>query len=344
MKEKKEIKVDVSVIIVSYNCRDYLRQCLMSLEKEIKHSGLKVETIVVDNSSTDGTNKMIGLKKYGWVKWIEAENNGFGAGNNLGIKESKGDYIFLLNPDTELKEGCIWQCFEYMQMNKEVGVLGPKVVYGDGVVQISAFDNFPGVISAWLENTLLDRVLYKLWPKRNYPGKLFSRSWHINGQIREVAHVLGAAMWVRRSAYRLVGGFDEKFFLFREETDWQYRIRLAGWHVVYFPEAEVIHYEGKSTGEARFKKESWMKKLNWYLPSVYLFQKKWGSDWSLWWVWAAYVFGSIWTIIVLFFLWLINNTVGWVAGSWRGRINNSIGNIVVYHWAILAWHVGKLYE
>jgi GT2 family glycosyltransferase len=343
-KRFKKINFDVSIVIVSYNCKEYLRKCLWSVEKEIKRSGLQVETIVVDNDSIDGTKKLKDLKMFDWVKWIDVPNRGFGAGNNVGMKESRGDYLFLLNPDTELTEGSLWKCYEYLQMNKEVDVLGPRLEYDDGTVQISAFDNFPGIISAFLENTLLDRVFYKILPNVVYPGKLFSRSMHQKGKVREMAHVLGAAMWVKRSIYKLSGGFDEKYFLFREETDWQYRIKLAGGRIVYFPKAVVIHHEGKSTGEARFKKDSWQKKLNWYMPSVYYFQKKWGGDWSMWLVWGCYIFGSMWTILILILLVILNNTLGLVLGGYRNKINKSIGNIIVYHWAMLSWHVGKLYE
>jgi len=147
---------------------------------------------------------------------------------------------------------------------------------------------------------------------------------------------------VRHIVYETVGEFDEQFFMFREETDWQYRIKSAGWDIVYMPQAIVIHHEGKSTGETRFVKEKWMRKLNLYLPSVYKYQKKWGGLLSEWLLWMIYIFGSIWTMIVLTLVWLLNNVFGWLKNDYRKKVNKSINNIATYHWAILYWHVRKL--
>ncbi len=340
--KKEKQKIDISIVIVSYNCKEYLQKCLLSVQKESKNSGLIVETIVADNDSSDGTKKMQELKKYDWVQWINAKNNGFGAGNNIGMKKAKGKFIFLLNPDTELKKNCLWKMFEYMQMNEEIGVLGPRVVYGDNTAQITAYDNFPGLWSAFLENTLLDRLFYRVFPKIMYPGKLFSRELH-DRDTRDVAHLLGAAIMVRHVAYEIVGDFDEQFFLFREETDWQYRIKNAGWRIVYMPKATIVHYEGKSTGEARFKKENWMKKLNLYLPSVYKYQRKWGGMFSEWILWMIYTLGSVWTIFVLIIIWVLNNVFGWLVNDFRKKVNRSVVDIIVYHWAILVWHIRKVF-
>lgn len=336
------IDYDISIITVSYNCKKYLQECLQSVAEEIKNCGLNVEMIVVESESTDGTKKLIGLKKYKWVKWMEVKNRGFGAGNNVGMKIAKGKYIFLLNPDTKIVKNALNEMFEYMQMHEDIGVLGPRIVYGDGSLQISAYDSYPGLWSAFLENTLLDRLGYWLFPKWIYPGKLFSRALHTKKQ-REVAHLLGAALMVRKLVYEVVGGFDERFFLYRDETDWQYRIKLAEWKIVYYPLATVIHFEGKSTGDTRFKKENWMRKLDMYLPSVYKYQNKWGGWISEYLLWMIYVLGSVWTILVLMVVGIVNNTLGWVVNRWREKINKSIVDIVSYHWAILYWHVRKLF-
>lgn len=338
LQKKIEVKtVDISIVIVSYNCKSYLQKCLESVEQAQKKSGLVVETIVVDNNSQDGTKKLKQYKKYAWVKWIDADNNGFGAGNNIGLKRSKGKYIFLLNPDTELSGNCLWKMFEYMQMHVDVGVLGPKLVYGDGSLQISAYDNFPCLLSAFWENTLLDRVGYWLFSNWIYPGKLFSRELHSNYD-REVAHLIGAAMLVRHEVYDMVDGFDEQFFMYREETDWQYRMKMVGWKIVYFPKVKVVHFEGKSTGETRFKKENWLKKLDMYLPSVYKYQRKWGGTGSQWVLWLIYILGSVWTIFILLWIWILNNVFGWVMNNMRKKINKSIVDIATYHWMILYWH------
>lgn len=341
-RNKKGSQIDISIVTVSFNCKEYLQKCLESVKQEIKNSGLNVEMIVVESESKDGTKDLIKLKKYHWIKWIEVENKGFGAGNNVGMRVTKGKYILLLNPDAELKKDTLGKMFEYMQMHDDVGVLGPKIVYGDGSLQISAYDNYPGLMSAFLENTLLDRVAYWLWPDKIYPGKLFSRALH-NKKEREVAHLLGAALMIRKIVYEVVGEFDEQFFMFREETDLQYRIKKADWKIVYYPKTVVVHHEGKSTGEARFKKENWMRKLNLYLPSVYKYQRKWGFNGSEWVLWLIYVLGSMWTILILTMILIINNIFGWIKYDFKIKVNKSCFDIMVYHWVILYWHIRRVF-
>jgi N-acetylglucosaminyl-diphospho-decaprenol L-rhamnosyltransferase len=332
-------EMDISIIIVSYNCKSYLQRCLQSVRADIQHSGLAVEVIVIDNDSTDGTRDLMKMKKYGWVRWVKTKNNGFGAGNNIGLKKANGQYIFLLNPDTEIEPGALWKLREYLRENPTVGVVGPRLVYGDGSLQISAFDSFPGWWSALTENTLLDRLLFRLFPRTIYYGKQYSRALH--DRERQVAHLLGAALFCRREVYEQVGDFDEQFFLFREETDWQRRIRLAGWQMAFFPGVTVTHFEGKSTGDSRHKLAAWCKKLNSYLPSVYKYQAKWYGDWTAGVLVAIFVGGAIWTELLLLLCLVINNTIGWLLGKRRVRINKSIYNIGYYHWAVLQWHLSR---
>ena len=342
MKNEKLIvnnNIDVSIIIVSYNCKDYLTDCLRTVRRDIEGSGLKTEVIVVEVSSNDETVEMLKNKEYGWLSYVKAENRGFGAGNNVGMKVAKGKYLFLLNPDTVVEKGTIRFLYDYLEKNNWVGLVGPKLKFGDGNLQISAYDNYPGIISAFLENTLLDRLFYKLFPNTIYPGKLFSRKLH--DRKREVAHLLGAAMFMRREIYEQTMGFYEQFFMFREETGWQYRMKLAGWKIVFNPEITVTHFEGGSTGEAR-RKKNWQRKLDMYLPSVYKYEKKWGGWLRAILVGLIYFFGSIWTLLILGIIWPINNIFGWVVNNCRKKINRSIADIAIYHWAIIIWHVRYL--
>lgn len=328
-------EVDVSVVIVGYNCEPFLRPCLDSLQADIKASGLKVEVIVVNNA-TDNTRKIAKEKKYAWAKWVDAVNRGFGAGQNEGMKVAEGEYFFLLNPDTEIKKGTLKKFYDYLQKDSRIGLVGPKLLFGDGSLQISAFDNFPRLFSGWLENTLLDRVGYWLFPETNYPGKMFSRSLH--SKERQVAHLLGAALFMRREIYDVIGGFDEQFFMFREETDWMKRISEAGWEIWYNPKIVVIHYEGGSTDQSR-RSNVWMRKLGMYLPSVYKYQKKWFGILSAYLLICFYFFGSMWTLFVLGLILIINNTFGLLLPKFRDRVNNSVRNIAIYHWAVISWHV-----
>lgn len=337
-KTTKNYEKDVSIIIVSYNCRIYLEKCLQSIKKDIVNSGLDIEVIVVDNDSKDGTRNMFDQKKFQWVNWVAAKNNGYGAGNNIGMKMSRGKYIFVLNPDTEIKNGFLWKMFRYMEEHRDVGVVGPRVVYGDNSLQISAYDNFPGLISAILENTLMDRLFYYLFPYWIYPGKLFSRKLH--NKEREVKHLLGAALFFRNEVYDMIGGFDERFFLYREETDWQYRIRIIGWKIVFYPKATVIHYEGVSTGQA-WSDRKWMSKLDVYLPSVYKYHMKWQGWFYMWVVMMIYFLGSIFTMMILCLIFLFFNTIGWLIPGLRKKIMKSISSIVTYHLAIVIWHIKR---
>ncbi|MBU0647635.1 glycosyltransferase family 2 protein, partial [Patescibacteria group bacterium] len=334
----RKLKVDVSIIFVTYNGKDFFEDCIESVKSDIGDSKLNVEVIVVDNGSTDGMRELSKKSGHKWIRWVLSDNVGFSGGNNKGMKVARGKYLFLLNADTVLKKGTLKSLYDYLEENKEVGVVGPQLRFGDGSLQISGYDNYPDLISGFLENTLLDRVFYKLFPNNFYPGKLFSR--HMHDQEREVQHLLGAAMFLRGEVYRQTKGFDERFFMFREETDWQRRIRQEGWKIMYYPKIKVTHFEGGSTGQARFKKQ-WAKKLDYYLPSVYGFEYKWGGWWSSWLLILIYFLGSIFTLFVLLPIFLLNNIFGWVVSGFWKKVNQSVYDIAIYHWAIIKWHFGR---
>lgn len=331
--------IDVSIITVSYNCREYLQMCLDAVKKAMANSHLNVEMIVVDNDSTDGTKAIKNDKKYEWIKWIDAENKGFAAGNNRGMELAKGKYLFLINPDTEIGPDNLFKLKEFIESKENVGMVGPRLVYGDGSLQISALDSEPTLLTAFLENTLLDRVFYKLFPDRIYPGKYFSIKLH--DRIREVDHVLGAAMFLPREVFDKVGRLDEDCFFFsREESDWQKRIKLAGWRVLYWPEVTVIHHEGKASGEARFS-QNWPKKLDLDLPSAFRYERKWRGGFSAWILMMIYFLGSIWTISILLWFYLAVSIFGWLMPKKRERWLHSIVYIMYYHWNIIKWLVGR---
>ena len=334
----KNLKHDISIVIVTYNGKDFFVDCIQSVKEEIKRSGLNVEVIVVDNGSTDGLRGLSENKKYSWLRWILSTNTGFSGGNNKGMKAAAGKYFFLLNGDTILRKGTLKNLYNYLENKPEVGVVGPRLSFGDGSLQISAYDNYPDLLSALLENTLLDRLLYWLFPYVVYPGKLFSRKMF--DREREVKHLLGAALFLRREVYDKTGGFDELFFMFREETDWQRRIRNTGWKIMYYPEVKVTHFEGGSTGQARFKKQ-WGRKLDYYLPSVYAFEVKWGGVAASWILVLIYFIGSLFTLMVLLVVYILINLFGWVRPDFRRKANQSVEDIAIYHWAIVKWHLGR---
>jgi len=239
-----------SVIIVSWNVRDLLRRCLRSVGSEQSavnsqpfsvHCSRFIEVLVVDNASSDGTVEMLRAEFPGVRVMANAENVGFTRGNNEALAEAQGRYLFLLNPDTELRPGALQALIDYMEAHPRVGIVGPRLFYGDGTPQ-SSRRRFPTLATAFLESTKLQQ-----WFPRN---RVLTRYYMLDTSddaTQEVDWVNGSAMFVRRQVYEQIGGFDEAFFMYSEELDWCYRAKQAGWQVVYLPTAQVTHYEGKSS-------------------------------------------------------------------------------------------------
>ncbi len=242
-----------SVIIVSWNVRDLLRRCLQSVASQpspVNHHGsslstvdyrLTTEVIVVDNASTDGTVEML-RAEFPDVRLIaNAGNAGFTHANNQALAQSQGRYLFLLNPDTELRTGALQTMIDYMAVHPRVGIIGPQLFYGDGTLQ-SSRRRFPTLATAFLESTKLQQ-----WFPRN---RVLTRYYMLDTRddvTQQVDWINGSAMFVRREMYDQIGGFDEGFFMYSEELDWCYRAKEAGWQIVYLPAAQVTHYEGKSS-------------------------------------------------------------------------------------------------
>jgi GT2 family glycosyltransferase len=250
--------MDISVIIVSWNVRELLKQCLRSVNSQhdsprseaerglTVNSSLSTEIIVVDNASSDGTVQMLRAEFPDTRVVANSQNLGFTRGNNQALALARGRYLFLLNPDTELFPNALANLTAYMDANasRRVGILGPKLCYGDGSLQ-SSRRRFPALATAFLESTILQQ-----WFPRN---RVLTRYYMLDTRddaTQDVDWVNGSAMFVRRELYEQVGGFDEQFFMYSEETDWCYRAKQAGWQVVYLPTAVVTHHEGKSSEQA----------------------------------------------------------------------------------------------
>ena len=245
---------DLSVIIVSWNVRDLLRECLTSVTKDQRPRTKDVllssfvlrpssiEVIVIDNASADGSAEMV-AREFPWVRLIaNRENRGFTGGNNQGIGAATGRYVFFLNPDTVVVDDALAAMVGYLAAHDDVGVVGPQLRYGDGSLQ-SSRRRFPTLGSALLESTPLE------W---HWPGNRWARWYRMEDQpgaaaIQDVDWLVGAALMTRRPVLERVGGFDEGYFMYSEELDWCRRVKAAGWRVVYLPEAQIIHYEGRSS-------------------------------------------------------------------------------------------------
>jgi len=251
-----------SIIIVSWNVQDFLEKCLRSIFEQTRN--LKFEIFVVDNGSTDETSEMI-LKKFPQVNLIRNNRNlGFAVANNQAIRLAKGEFILLLNPDTEILDGAIEKMVDFMQAHSEAGVAGPMILNPDKTLQPSV-RRFP---------TFLDQILILLKVPHFWPNlRLLKRYLAVDfdySRVSEVDQVMGAFFMVRREVFHKIGLFDEKFYLWFEEVDFCHRAKQAGFKVMYNPYAQIIHYGGKSF------KQQWtlIKQWRFFRSMVYYFWKR----------------------------------------------------------------------
>jgi hypothetical protein len=229
-------------------------------------SGLEVEVFVVDNGSMDGSGEAV-KEGFSKINLIQNEKNlGFAKANNQALSLSKGKYLLLLNPDTQVKEGAVEKLFSFMEGHAEVGMTGVQLLNSDGSKQ-NSIANFPS-----LATELLNKSLLRLLFPEKFPGK--ERNYY---KPVEVDSVIGACMMVRRDAVDQVGLLDEDYFLFLEETDWCYRMKRAGWKIYHVPQAEVYHFQGKSAEAV--KKEA---RVEFYRSRYHFFKKNRGHlQWFL---------------------------------------------------------------
>jgi GT2 family glycosyltransferase len=231
---------DLSVVIVTWNARDVLLDCLASLEREVlsRRDGarIEIETLVVDNGSVDGTADAV-RERFPFAELIALPDNlGFAAGNNVGLRRAKGRHCVLLNSDTVVLHDALERCVRHLDDHPDVGVVGPQLLNPDGSKQ-NCVHNYPSLVTELVPKGLLEQ----LFPRR-YPSKRYEHAAPI-----EVEAVLGACLFVRREVLEQVGLMPEDYFFFLEETDWCFRIRRAGWRVVHVPDARVVHVHGAST-------------------------------------------------------------------------------------------------
>ncbi|MGZ3493880.1 MAG: glycosyltransferase family 2 protein [Thermodesulfobacteriota bacterium] len=251
--------VDLSIIIVNWNTRDLLIQCLESIFRTAR--GVDLEVFVVDNGSTDGSARVV-KERFPVVKVIENQGNiGFAGANNQALKISGGKYSLLLNPDTQVKGKAIEELISFMEAHPRAGISGVQLLNSNGSKQ-NSIANFPCLTTELLNKSLLRR----LFPKK-FPGKETNYSEPI-----EVDSVIGACMMVRRRAAEQVGILDEDYFLFLEETDWCYRMKNAGWKIYHVPQAEVDHFQGKSAEEVKKK-----ARVEFYRSRYHFFRKNKGT-------------------------------------------------------------------
>lgn len=233
--------MDVSVIIINWNTKEILRDCLTSVYEQA--GDIVYEVIVVDNASTDGSVEMIKSDFEQAVLIENPDNRGFARANNQGIAVAKGRYVLLLNSDTVVLDGVIAKTVDFADSHPQAGVIGCRVLNQDGTLQPTCF-MYPSVLNMFLSST----YLYKLFPKSRFFGRERMTWWDRN-DTREVDVVTGCFMLVRKEAIDQVGAMDERFFMYAEETDWCYRFKKSGWQIMFTPAAEIIHLGGQSTAK-----------------------------------------------------------------------------------------------
>jgi len=232
----------VSVIIVSWNTRDILLQCLASLSPETCR--YPMESIVVDNASSDGSADAVAARHPNVRLIRNTENLGFAKANNQGICVSTGRYLCLVNSDVKVLPDCITRLVNYCEQHQGVGMVGPRIIGGDGALQRSC-RGFPTVWNMFCRALALDTLFSR--------QKLFTgyALLHSPQTALAPADILTGCFWlVRREALEQVGGLDESFFMYGEDMDWCKRFWDQGWHLVFVPEAEAIHYGGASSSNA----------------------------------------------------------------------------------------------
>lgn len=231
--------MDVSVIIVAWNVRNFLQNCLESIYKETE--GMEFEVIYVDNASEDKSVEMV-REHFPEANIIQnTQNKGFVVANNQGIEAAKGRYVLLLNSDTVILDNAIAKTIEFADTHPEAAVVGCKLLNPDKTLQPTCF-MFPSILNMLLSTS----YLYKLFRKSKFFGRE-RMTWWDRSDTREVDVATGCYMLVRREAIDQVGVMDERFFIYADETDWCYRFKKNGWKIMFTPETQIIHYGGQTT-------------------------------------------------------------------------------------------------
>lgn len=240
----------VSIIIVNWNTRALLRDCLVSIAAETRAAH---EIIVIDNASRDGSAQMVADEFPQVVLIANSDNRGFAGANNQGLHIAKGDHVLLLNPDTIVLDGAIDKMLDWLSRHPDVGCVGCQVLEGPGVIQRTCFAD-PSALNLAIVELGLMRLADR------FP--LFGRPWYSDWDRtteREVDVVSGMFMLVPRAVLDKVGPLDDAFFVYAEEADWCRRIRKAGWRCVFAPVAQIVHLDGGSKSTAQIRSRMYVQ-------------------------------------------------------------------------------------
>lgn len=222
-------KIDVSIIIINYNTEKLILDCLDSIYE--KTEGLNFEVIVVDNDSPNKPEILISDNR---IKYIQSEKNlGFGKANNLGAKHAEGNYIFCLNPDTILINNAIKELYDFMGNNPDAGICGSNLFHSD-------------MTSGHSYEILKPSIYQEFINSRNCTFKRYNENFNATDNPKNVSHVVGAALMIKKELFDKIGGFDKDFFMYLEETYLCYQVKKIGYKIFNVPTSKIIHLEGKS--------------------------------------------------------------------------------------------------
>jgi hypothetical protein len=299
--------LDISIIVVTFNTKELVIDCLASIFETIKEVSFQVW--VVDNNSTDRTLEAIS-ERYPAVNTIKnKENLGFAAANNQAFRQMNGRYALLLNSDTVLTNGAVKELYDFMEGNPEAGMACGQLLNQDGSKQ-NSIANFPTLPTLFCNETVLRILLPKRFPskRREYASPL------------KVDSCIGACLIVRKEAMDDIGFFDERYFFFLEETDWAYRMKLGGWRVYFVPSAKVFHAQGKTVGNS-------LDSRIMFYRSRYIFLKKW----------HPYSFPLFYSVILLRLF--ANTLLSFTGLLFTLGFKNSIKKKPIVYVQLLIWHL-----
>ncbi|MBU0529763.1 glycosyltransferase [bacterium] len=251
----------ISILIVSYNVKQYLIHCIDSIKKS-DYTG-QIEIIVVDNNSFDGSLDEINSKIKDVICIQNDINVGFGKAINQAAKVATGDFFLILNPDTIIEESTISTFVNYLDGNSTIGMVGPKIVNSDGTLQKGSKRSFPTISVAMPKLLGLD----KLFPNSKWAGR-YNLNYLNPDETHKVDAISGSCMFIRSGLFNKVGGFDERFFMFGEDLDLCFKVYQQEFEVHYLPKAHIIHYQGESVKSAPYDS------LNAFYQAMILFSEK----------------------------------------------------------------------
>ncbi len=315
----KNVSMDLSIIFVNWNSKDYLRKSIASLETAIQ--GIDFEIVVIDAASYDGCDEMLRIN-FPTVRFIQGVNNlGFANGNNEAYGVARGSTLLFLNPDTEIEGSAIKTLYHELNALPNAGIVGPKLLNSDRSVQQSCVRAFPTILNQVLECD----TLRKLFPR--------SRLWGMkpllagNEAAKAVDAVSGACLMVKRAVFESVGMFSTDYFMYSEEIDLCLKVRKAGLNTYYIPRAVVVHHGGASSAQMSVNTFSTVMMLE----SRSRFFRKTRSLWYSGLYRLAMFGASIVRIGLLLFVWLVSGLCGRVSPvepmlkKWMARLRWTLG-------------------